>query len=209
VGLTEGQSYLFQPSIFVSPATWERIRPQSEADLKDDTPLPSIIAVRLQDPGNMETMKARLLAEVSRIQVADVATTISNVPGYSAQQSTVQTQAVFTLLIGILVIGGFFQIQVLQKVPQIGVLKAIGSSNSSVATAAVIQIAVVTTFGVGVGSLLTYLFSMGLPPTVPLVFDGNRVALSLLALALIGPIGGLVSVIYAVRIEPLRALRLQ
>lgn len=209
VGLTEGQSYLFQPSIFVAPATWERIRPQSEADLKDDTPLPNILAVRLQDPGKVETMKGRLLAEVSRIQVVDVATTISNVPGYSAQQSTVQTQAVFTLLIGILVIGGFFQIQVLQKVPQIGVLKAIGSSNYSVATAAVIQIAVVTAFGVGMGSLLTYLFSMGLPPTVPLVFDGNRVALSLLALALIGPFGGLVSVIYAVRIEPLRALRLQ
>jgi hypothetical protein len=30
-----------------------------------------------------------------------------------------------------------------------------------------------------------------------------------LALLFIGPLGGLVSIIYAVRIEPLRALRLQ
>jgi ABC-type antimicrobial peptide transport system permease subunit len=154
-------------------------------------------------------MQARLLAEVPRIEVADIATTISNVPGYSAQQATVQTQGFFTLLIGILVIGGFFQIQVLQKVPQIGVLKAIGSSNASVGLAAILQIVIVTAMGVGLGSLLTFLLSLGFPPTVPLAFDGINAALSIVALMIIGPMGGLVSVIYAVKIEPLRALRLQ
>lgn len=209
VGLTEGQSYLFQPTIFVAPPTWERIRPQSEADLRDENLYPNIIAVRLEEPGQLESMQARLLAEVPKIQVADIPTTINNVPGYSAQQSTVQTQGFFTLLIGILVIGGFFQIQVLQKVSQIGVLKAIGSSNAAVGGAAVIQIIVVTAMGVGLGTLLTFLFSLGFPPTVPLAFNGASAALSVLALMLIGPVGGLVSVFYAVRIEPLRALRLQ
>lgn len=209
VGLTEGQSYLFQPTIFVAPPTWERIRPQSEADLRDENLYPNVIAVRLQEPGRLEPMQARLLAEVPKIQVADIPTTINNVPGYSAQQATVQTQGVFTLLIGILVIGGFFQIQVLQKVPQIGVLKAIGSSNAAVGGAAVMQIIVVTGIGVGLGAMLTFLFSLGFPPTVPLAFNGASAALSVLALMLIGPVGGLVSVFYAVRIEPLRALRLQ
>jgi putative ABC transport system permease protein len=209
VGLTDGQSYLFQPTILVSPPTWERIRPQSEADLRDENPYPNIIAVRLQDPRQLVSMTDRLLKEVPRIQVADIATTISNVPGYSAQQATIQTQGFFTLLIGILVIGGFFQIQVLQKVPQIGVLKAIGSSNLAVGAAAVIQIAVVTAVGVALGALLTFLFSLGFPPTVPLAFNGASAALSVLALLLIGPAGGLVSVFYAIRIEPLRALRLQ
>jgi ABC-type antimicrobial peptide transport system permease subunit len=98
---------------------------------------------------------------------------------------------------------------VLQKVPQIGVLKAIGASNSSVGLAAVIQIVAVTALGVAMGWLLTFLLSLGFPPTVPLAFDGMSAALSILALMLIGPLGGLVSVLYAVRIEPLRALRLQ
>ena len=52
VGLTDGQSYLFQPTIFVAPSTWENIRPQSEADLADDTPFPNIVAVRLQSPAH-------------------------------------------------------------------------------------------------------------------------------------------------------------
>jgi len=208
VGMVDGQSYFFAPTIFVPPATWEKIRPQSEADLNSDTPYPNIIAVKLTDPDQVDVMKTRLVDEVSKIEVADIDTTINNIPGYSAQQGTVQTQGFFTLLIGVLVIGGFFQIQILQKVPQIGVLKAIGSSNNVVGWAAVIQIVVVTAMGVAIGGALTYLFSLGLPPTIPFVFNGVRSFAAIILLLSIGPLGGLVSIIYAVRIEPLKALRL-
>jgi putative ABC transport system permease protein len=208
VGLVAGQSYFFQPTIFVPPLTWEKIRPQSEADMNSDTPYPNIIAVKLLDPTQVKAMSARLVNTVSNIEVADIETTINTIPGYSAQQGTVQTQGVFTLLIGILVIGGFFQIQILQKVPQIGVLKAIGSSNAVVGLSAVIQIIVVTALGVGIGGGMTYLFSLGFPPTIPLVFNGARSLIAVALLLLIGPLGGMVSIIYAVRIEPLKALRL-
>jgi len=208
VGLVGKQSYFFQPTIFVPAATWEKMRPQPEADLNDTTPYPNIIAVKLQNPAQVDLMKERLQVQVTNIEVADIETTINNIPGYSAQQSTVQTQGAFTLLIGILVIGGFFQIQVLQKVPQIGVLKAIGSSNGAVGLAAVIQIIVVTAIGVGIGGGLTYLFSLSFPPTIPLAFDGTRSILAVVALLLIGPLGGMASIIYAVRIEPLKALKL-
>lgn len=208
VGLVDGQSYFFQPTIFVPAATWEKIRPQSESELNSDTPYPNIIAVKLTAPSQTEAMSAKLVDEVPNIEVADLATTINNIPGYSAQQGTVQTQGAFTLLIGILVIGGFFQIQILQKVPQIGVLKAIGSSNGVVGLSAVIQIIIVTALGVGIGGGMTYLFSLGFPPTIPLVFNGTRSLIAVLLLLAIGPLGGMVSIIYAVRIEPLKALRL-
>ncbi len=208
VGLVDGQSYFFQPTIFVPPAAWEKIRPQSDAELNSDTPYPNIIAVRLTDPTQLEVMKTRLVDNVTNIEVADIPTTINNIPGYSAQQGTVQTQGFFTLLIGVLVIGGFFQIQILQKVPQIGVLKAIGSSNDVVGLASVIQIVFVTAVGVAIGGGLTFLFSLGLPPTIPFVFNGMRSMIAILLLLSIGPAGGLVSIIYAVRIEPLKALRL-
>ncbi len=208
VGMVDGQSYSFQPTIFVPPATWETIRPQSEAELNDNTAYPNIIAVRLTDPLQVDLVRARLLTTISNIEVADIATTINNLPGYSAQQGTVQTQGFFTLLIGVLVIGGFFQIQILQKVPQIGVLKAIGSSNGVVGWAAVIQIIVVTAMGVAIGGGLTYLFSLGFPPTIPIVFNGSRSLIAIVLLLFIGPLGGMVSIVYAVRIEPLKALRL-
>src|SRR5512138_1304688 len=208
VGVVDGQSYAFQPSIFVPPATWEKIRPQSEADLNSDTAYPNIIAVKITDPSQVDLVKARLTAIVPNIELTNIATTINNVPVYSAQQGTVQTQGFFTLLIGVLVIGGFFQIQILQKVPQIGVLKAIGSSNGVVGWAAIIQIIVVTAMGVMIGGGLTYLFSLGFPPTIPVVFNGSRSLIAIALLLFIGPLGGMVSIIYAVRIEPLKALRL-
>ena len=208
VGLVDGQSYGFQPTIFVPPATWEKVRPQSDAELNSDTPYPNIVAVKLKDPAWAGNVTDRLVTTVPNVEVTDIATAINNVPGYSAQQGTVQTQGFFTLLIGVLVIGGFFQIQILQKVPQIGVLKAIGSSNGVVGWAAVIQIIVVTTMGVAIGCLLTYLFSLALPPAIPFVFNGTRSLIAIGLLLFIGPLGGMVSIIYAVRIEPLKALRL-
>ena len=208
VGLTDGQSYFFQPTIFVPSSTWESDRPKSDAELKNTVPSINIIAVRLKNSADLLAMKQVLLDKVESIEVADLPTTINNIPGYSAQQGTVQTQGVFTLLIGVLVIGGFFQIQVLQKVPQIGVLKAIGATNAVVGLASVFQIMLVTAMGVAIGGGMTYIFSLFFPPTIPLVFNGQASAFAVLVLLAIGPFGGLVSVFYAVRIEPLKALRL-
>jgi putative ABC transport system permease protein len=208
IGSTVGQFYSFQPSIFVDYATWDEVRTKSDAEVGRASQTANVIAVKLENPDEIETVAARLESEIEGIIVADIPTAIQNVPGYAAQQSTIQTQAVFTLLIGILVIGGFFQIQILQKVPQIGVLKAIGASNGVVGFAAVLQIIMVTTLGVAIGGVLTFLLALGFPPTVPIVFDGVNAAVAIVALLLIGPLGGLVSTIYAVRIEPLKALRL-
>jgi putative ABC transport system permease protein len=187
VGMSDGELYQFAPSIFVTFANWDKMRTKSDAEVGRESTTVNVVAVKAVDPSNLEVVKQNILSRVQNVAVTDIQTAIANVPGYSAQQSTVQTQAVFTLLIGILVIGGFFQIQVLQKVPQIGVMKAIGASNGVVGLASVIQIMVVT---------------------VPIVFNGTNSLIAVIALLLIGPFGGLVSIIYAVRIEPLKALKL-
>lgn len=207
-GVSDGRQYSLQPTIFVPFNTWDRIRPKSEAEVERFAPVANVILVRLEDPARIQEVGERLVSQVNNIETATLNQTIQALPGYSAQQSTLNTQGGFTLFIGILVIGGFFQIQILQKVAQIGVLKAIGTANPVVGAAAVIQIITITVLGVGIGGLLTYLFSLFFPPTVPIVFNGNTSALAVIALLLIGPLGGLVSIRYAVRIEPLKALGL-
>ncbi len=208
VGISDGETYLFQPTLFVPMFTWDRVRPKGEGEIAGSELTVGAIAVKLDDPTQADAMQARILDAIDRVEVQTVKKTYENLPGYSAQQSTLNTQSVFTLLIGVLVIGGFFQIQILQKVPQIGVLKAIGASNATVGTAAVLQIVLVTAIGVTLGSTLTLLLSLGMPASVPVAFTGVGVATAIAALLLIGPIGGSVSVRYAIQIEPLRALGL-
>jgi putative ABC transport system permease protein len=153
-------------------------------------------------------MAQNIQNQVDGIEVIDKQATIDAVPGYKVQKSTLNTQQFFTLLIGVLVIGGFFQIQLLQKIPLIGVLKAIGSSNTTIAISVIAQIIMVTTFGVFLGSAVTLLLSVVLPAGIPIVFNGSSVFLAILALLAIGPIGGLVSVRVAIGVEPLIALGL-
>ncbi len=208
VGITDGQQYSLQPSIFTPFFTWDRIRPKSEAEMDSLDSVGNVILVKLDDPEKIDEVRQRLVSQVKNIEVATLDEAIINLPGYAAQQSTLNTQGGFTLFIGVLVIGGFFQIQVLQKVPQIGVLKAIGTSNPIVAMASIIQIMIVTAVGVAIGGLLSFLFSLTFPPTVPIVFNGTTSAIAIAALMVIGPLGGLISIRYAVKIEPLKALGL-
>lgn len=208
VGISDGRQYSLQPSIFVPLLTWDKIRPQAAVSQSSDDLVSNVIVVKLENPGDLELMKVRLPANVSGVEVADRRTAYESTPGYSAQQSTLNTQRYFTLLIGVLVIGGFFQIQTLQKIAQIGMLKAIGTTNGIVALAAVTQIVAVNTIGVAIGAAGSLLLSLTFPVEVPIVFTSQAVIPAVLSLLIIGPLGGLVSVWALTRVEPLRALGL-
>jgi putative ABC transport system permease protein len=207
VGISDGRQYSLQPSVIVSHQTFDRVKPGVPVVNPTDL-VSNVIVVQLDEPANWQAMATMLANQVEGIQAVDRVTAYQNTPGYSAQQSTLETQRVFSLLIGVLVIGGFFQIQTLQKVPQIGVLKAIGASNLLIAIAALVQIVLVTIFGVSIGAAVTVLLSFAFPATIPIVFSPMAIVIGIASLMLIGPIGGMVSVRYALRVEPLTALGL-
>jgi putative ABC transport system permease protein len=198
-GVTDNRQYSLQPTIILPIRTWDEIRPQAVVGgVPDAEIVANVVAVRAGDP-TPEGVQALALAIEGQVQDAvavDRVTAYEATPGYSAQQSTLNTQKYFALIIGVLVIGGFFQILTLQKVPQIGTLKAIGASNATVGLAAVVQIIAVTVIGVSIGAAATLLLSLGFPPTIPIVFSPGALAASIASLLLIGPMGGLVSVGY-------------
>lgn len=207
VGISDGRQYSLQPSVIVSHQTFDRVKPGVPVVNPTDL-VSNVIVVQLDEPAKWQEMATTLANQVEGIQAVDRVTAYQNTPGYSAQQSTLETQRFFSLLIGVLVIGGFFQIQTLQKVPQIGMLKAIGASNWMIATAVLVQIVLVTILGVSIGAVVTVLLSFTFPATIPLVFSPMAIVIGIASLMLIGPIGGIVSVRYALRVEPLMALRL-
>ncbi len=208
VGITSGQQYQIAPTLLVPLTTFDRVKPKG--NLRDDgrTLVFNVVAVKGAPGVATGALARRIEGAVRSVRAVDLKTAYENIPGYTAQQSTLNTQSGFTLVIGILVVGGFFQIQTLQKLGQIGMLKAIGASNALVATAAVLQIVFTNLVGVGVGGLGTLALAATFPATVPIVFQAGNVTSALVGLLVIGPLGGLVAIRAALRVEPLRALGL-
>ena len=224
-GISGSNQYGLQPTVFVPHLTWEKIRPRLSDVVSADNKTPSVTSVtfnvafvRLNNPTDQVAMTKAIeqgiadtksiLRETDGVRVVDKKTAYENTPGYGPQQSTLGLQRVFTLLIGLLVVGSFFRIQALQKIAQVGVLKAIGTANWKIALAALVQIFVVNAFGVVLGALLTWGLTFGIPPVVPVRFDGADVARTVALLLIIGPLGGLSSVQVLLKAEPLKALGL-
>ncbi len=207
VGITDSRKYSLRPSIFVPYLTWGRVKPgiMPGADLDLSS---NIVAVKLANPQDLQAMIQVLEDHVPNTHAVDLVTAYETTPGYKEQQNTLNTQRLFALLIGVLVIGGFFQIQTLQKVPQIGMLKAIGAPNRVVAIAAITQIITVTVLGIALGSMATLLLALAFPPTVPITFTTQAIATGVGSILLVGPIGGFVAVRSALKVEPLTALGL-
>ncbi len=209
VGISDDRQYSLQPAVIVPILIWDQIRPQALVGGDPNAEIvANIVGIQAVDPAQAAVVAERIATQVKDVVAVDRVTAYQATPGYSAQQSTLNTQRYFALLIGILVIGGFFQILTLQKVAQIGMLKAIGAANATVGLASIIQIVAVTMAGVFIGAAVTLLLSLGFPPTIPIVFAPSAVWAAIGSLLLIGPIGGLVSVRYSLKVEPLTALGL-
>lgn len=208
VGLSGSNQYFFQPAVFTPIQTWDDIKPQDSGSRRTARVIFNIAAVQLYDPEDIGVMIPVIENSISDVQAVDKGTAILALPGYTAQQSTLNTQQAFTLLIGVLVLGGFFQIQTIQKIAQIGMLKAIGTSNGTVAGMTILQIITISVIGVMLGVVGTFLIAMGMPPEIPAEFNSTAILGAIAALLVIGPIGGLVSIRLALRVEPLRAIGL-
>ncbi|MEZ4706280.1 MAG: ABC transporter permease [Caldilineaceae bacterium] len=208
VGIADKLQFQFLPSIFIPYTTWEKVRPKAANSVENDELVSNVAVVKLVDPAQWRPMVQRLEQQVDKVEVVDRETAYKSSPGYAAQQSTLDTQRYFTLFIGILVIGGFFQIQTLQKVAQIGMLKAIGASNMVVIISAIAQIILVNCIGVLIGALGSYLLQLSFPVEIPVIFTGRSVATAIISLLLIGPVSGLVSLRSLLKVEPLTALGL-
>ena len=208
VGVTDRRQYFFQPAIFAPLLTWDKVKPQGTESNRQGELVSNIAVVKLQNPADQVAMAKTIEEQVDKVDVVDRKTAWEAIPGYAAQQSTLNTQRYFTFFIGILVVGGFFQIQTLQKVAQIGMLKAVGASNFTVGLSAITQIVATNAIGVAIGAVGTILLVANFPESVPIMLTGQAAAAAVVALMLIGPLGGIVSVFALLRIEPLTALGL-
>jgi len=128
---------------------------------------------------------------------------IKNIPGYSAEQSTIQMILWVLLVMSSAILGVFFYILTIQKERQFGVLKAIGMHMSELSKMIAAQVFILAFTGMVVGNVLVIAMSMMLPKSMPFYLQGDKMLLISVIFLLISVGGSLVSTRRIAKVDPI------
>jgi putative ABC transport system permease protein len=196
VGAIDQGAFFFQPALY---ALRESVLDLKYGPDNAGRPAASIILLRGDD----------LTGSGGGLDVVDKATAFANIEGVAGQAATIASLRLLGYLIGALVIGAFFSVLTLQKVGQIGVLKAVGASSGFIARQLLAQVLAVALVGLALALPLALLTDWAIEAggdVVPIGFTGASLLTTVVALLVAAVVGALVCVRQVVRVDPLIAL---
>jgi putative ABC transport system permease protein len=196
MGEIDEGAFFFQPAVYLLRTTWQELK----YGATDGVPAASIVLLKGEGlPGRMD----------EGYEFVSKDTAFANIEGVQGQQSTVIALRFFGYLIGALVIGVFFYVLTLQKVPQIGVLKAIGASDFYVFRQLLLQVVTISIIGLAVSVPLAWATDQALgrlPEAVPIAFTIYTYVTTCAALLVTAVVGAMVSVGQIFKTDPIIAL---
>jgi len=197
VGEVDEGSFFFQSPFWGSIEDWRTLK------YGDDPGAPEATLVMVSGEGDLSETLPR---EVSGTEAATPGETFNSIPGVGPQQNTANAIEGFGLVIGAMVIGVFFYVLTIQKVGQIGILKAIGASSWFIFRQLLIQVLLITVVGLAIALPLTVVTVNALSSSVPLLIDPRNVMIAVALLMTTSIIGVLFSGRRIATVDPLIAL---
>ena len=165
------------------------------------------------DPGYSQSYHALAIkGDSSHIQYADELEIIpkqeiiSNIPGYSAEQTTIQMILWVLVVVSAAILGVFFYILTIQKLPEFGVLKALGSEMSMLARIIFFQVLFIAGFSMLLGNLLTFLMAMFLPNSMPFSLNPVSAVFISLIYLIISILASMLSLRRVSKVDPLMTI---
>ena len=143
VGITSGETYRLAPVIFMPLSLWQELQPK-QAGLPPD-PATAILVK------GSDSAIAEIPGKVTDTLLATKAEVANQIPGESAQNSTLLMIQVFLVVIAAGIIAAFYYIITLQKTSELGVMKALGAHTGYLAQALIAQAVILTLIGVVIG----------------------------------------------------------
>lgn len=191
VGFTEGEMYGHSPVGFISSDTYiamnKEINPSYEAKHQ-------AIAVKGTDVENIN---------IDGLSVVDKATIVNNIPGYSAEQTTINMILWVLVVISAAILGVFFYVITIQKIKQFGVLKAIGMSMTNIAGIIASQVFILALFGVVIGNLIAVGMASLLPNSMPFYLKEQMVIIISAVFIAISLFTSLISIRKVAKVDPI------
>lgn len=140
---------------------------------------------------------------IDGVSIVDKATIIENIPGYKAEQTTINMIIWVLVVISASVLGVFFYVITIQKQKQYGVLKAIGMKTSEIAGMIIFEVVLLACFGMCIGNLLVWGMSMMLPASMPFYLKANSVVVVSVAFVVISVVSSLISARKVAKVDPI------
>ena len=192
VGFSESAKYNASPVLFSNNKTIQNINPSLTEDKTN--------AVVVKD----KDWQSKDLNH--NLEAIGIESFVKNLPGYTAQNLTLNFMISFLFIISATVIGIFLYVITLQKTNLFGVLKAQGFSNGYLAKVVLSQTFIIALIGTVIGLVLTLITGAFLPSAVPIKFSAKTLLIYGVVLIAVSLIGSLFSILTIRKVDPLKAI---
>ena len=194
VGITRNHQYRLAPTLFVNLDKVAEISPETNGAV-------NAIVVR----GDREAIDA-LPEGIDGIMIGSETDMIESLPGYQEQALTLNLIQVFLIVIAAGIIAAFFFILTLQKMGELGVMKALGATTFELAKALIFQAIFLGTigvlFGIAAGCVMIFLAE----GVVPYKVQWEQMVLYGTLILAVAVVGTLLSLFRIARVDPLDAI---
>jgi putative ABC transport system permease protein len=200
VGVTTNRSYRLSPTVYMPLDLWQQLQPRQEGAAPDAV---SAIIVR----GDHAAVEA-IPDAVPNSMIGSTSQIANHIPGESEQNSTLLLIQVFLVVIAAGIIAAFFYIITLQKMPELGVMKAIGTGTGYLARTLIAQVLALAVVGVLLGISVADTLALIIGTAIPYSISTQRMALfgGILLLVAVGGTGLALSGFG--RVDPLDAINM-
>lgn len=194
VGFTSDEMYGHTAVGIITPDTYTAIRqvlnPQYELNYH-------AVAVKGNDIKDINIDGTELVAK------SDI---IDNIPGYKAEQMTINMVLWVMVVISAAILGVFFFVLTIQKEKQFGILKAIGVSMKELTYNLTSQMLILSLAGAVIGNGLAFLMAAFLPASMPFYLRVENACVITIVFILISIISSLFSTVKVAKVDPLTSI---
>ncbi|MGY6500581.1 MAG: FtsX-like permease family protein [Acidimicrobiales bacterium] len=151
VGLASDVRFSVTPVLFVAYETWE----DATLAINPDAPSvpPSAVLVIPADDVDAVALADRITGDVDGVEALERSAAVDAQPGVEAVSQSFSLILLLAFVVVTLVIGFFFLIITVQKLPSLGLLKALGYSTPALVWSLLVQVLLVSVGGIIVGGL--------------------------------------------------------
>lgn len=177
--------------VWLTPGDWQSVNPRGGAA--------TVLAV--SGVPNMAAANASAHTTTTTVSGA-----LSALSSYRAENGSLTLLTVLLFAISALVIGAFFTVWTVQRMPDIATLKALGATTGSLVRDALAQAGVVLAAGVTAGLGITVTAAAFLGDALPFVLSPATTLVPAAALILLGLLGAAFALRFLITTDPLTAL---